>query len=183
MNLVKVIEDLLNAPSKCGSTRIIAIDGRAGAGKTTLAKELFLALSAHHEVSVIHLDEIYAGWDLALGQTLTDSLSQILESFSRNKIATFPIYDWVFGEFDSTREILPGNLIIIEGVGSAQRIVRDVAAATIWIDIDPHVGLRRVLERDGISIENQMKLWQMREEEHFLADATRESVDFILSTL
>lgn len=183
MNLVTEIEEELVAPTRCGNTHIIAIDGHAGAGKTTLAKELTLALSVHRQVGLIHLDEIYAGWDLALSNSLTESLSQILKSIATNKPITVPIYDWAAGRFNSTREIAPCDLIIIEGVGSAQRIVRELATVTIWIDIDPTTGLRRVLDRDGAAIEEQMGRWQIREEEHFRADATRENVDFILSTL
>lgn len=182
MNLVVAIEDLMTSPAHCGRTHIIAIDGPAGAGKTTLATELFLALSIHHKVDVIHLDDIYAGWDLALTQTLTDSLSQILQSLSSNKTLTVPVFDWAWEQFDSTRKIAPCDLIIIEGVGSAQRVVRELATATIWIDIEPHKGLQRVLDRDGSAIKEQMNRWQVREEEHFRADATRENADFILST-
>lgn len=182
MKLVPIIEELLAEPARCGTTHIIAIDGRAGAGKTTLANELALALSLHRKVTVLHLDEIYAGWDLALGKTLTDSLSDILKSISAEKIAIVPVYDWHYGEFDSDREISPCHLIIIEGVGSAQRVVREMATATIWIDVDRKTGLERVLDRDGIAIKDEMDLWQMREEEHFLSDATRENADFILST-
>lgn len=182
MNLVKTIEDLLIAPPLCGRTHIIAIDGRAGAGKTTLANELALALSIHRKVTLIHLDEIYAGWKLALGEELTVSLSRILTSISAGEIATVPVYDWATEKFTSTRQISPCDLIIIEGVGSAQRVVRDQATVTIWIDIDPKTGLERVLGRDGVAIKEQMKLWQISEEKHFLADATRENVDFILST-
>lgn len=182
MNIVSALEELMAEPSRCGATHIIAIDGRAGAGKTTLASELFLALSTNHKVSLIHLDEIYAGWELALSHTLTESLSKILESVKRGETATFPVYDWKEGEFNSTREISPCDLIIIEGVGSAQSLVREFATATILIDIDPDTGLRRVLERDGAAIEEEMIQWQIREEEHFHADATRENVDFILST-
>lgn len=181
MNLVAAIEDLLTKPPRCGSTHVIAIDGRAGAGKTTLANELSLALSLHRKVTVIHLDEIYAGWELALSDSLTDSLSQILKSISAGNMATFPIYDWGWEQFDSMREIFPCDLIIFEGVGSAQRVVREVATATIWIDVDPQTGLERVLDRDGEAIADQMSLWQVREEEHFLSDATRENVDFILA--
>ena len=54
MNLVTEIQEQLLAPPKSGKTHLIAIDGRAGAGKTTLAKELTLALSAHHQVGLIH---------------------------------------------------------------------------------------------------------------------------------
>ena len=182
MKLVAAIEDLLGEPARCGSTHIIAIDGRAGAGKTTLADELSLALSPRWRVSVIHLDEIYAGWDLALTQTLTDSLTNIVESLASEKSAMVPIYNWRYAEFDSHREISPCDLIIFEGVGSAQRVIREWATTTIWIDIEPRVGLERVLDRDGLAIEEQMRRWQIREEAHFLLEQTRESVDFILST-
>jgi len=183
MNLVSVVEDLLTGAPRCGNTHIIAVDGRAGAGKTTLANELVLALSLHRKVSVVHLDEIYAGWELALTDNLTESLSRILKSISRGESVTFPIYDWTWQQIESTREISPCDLIIFEGVGSGQRIVRDMATATIWIDIDQKTGLERVLGRDGHAIENQMNIWQEREEVHFRADATRENADFILSTI
>ena len=182
MNLVAVVEDLLKGAPRCGNTHIIAIDGRAGAGKTTFANELSLALSLHRKVSVVHLDEIYAGWELALTDTLTESLSQIIKSISDGESVTFPVYDWTWQQFDSTREISPCDLIIFEGVGSAQRVVRDIATASMWIDIDQQTGLQRVLGRDGAAIANQMNLWQEREEGHFLSDATRENADFILST-
>lgn len=183
MNLVSVVEDLLTGAPRCGSTHIIAIDGRAGAGKTTLANELCLALNLRRKVSVVHLDEIYAGWELALTENLTASLSQIIRSISVGESVTFPIYDWTSKQFDSTREISPCDVIIIEGVGSAQRVVRDMATATIWIDVDQETGLERVLGRDGPAIVDQMNIWQEREERHFLSDATRENADFILSTI
>jgi uridine kinase len=182
MNLVTVVEDLLTTTPRSGSTHVIAIDGRAGAGKTTLATELSLALSLHRKVAVIHLDEIYAGWELALSDSLTESLLHILKSICAGESITFPMYDWTWQQFDSAREISPCDVIIIEGVGSAQRVVRDFATASIWIDIDQPTGLERVLDRDGIEIQEEMNLWQRREEEHFLSDATRENADFILST-
>jgi para-aminobenzoate synthetase len=43
---------------------IIAVDGRSGAGKTTLAVELAARLRAHHKVSLFHLEDIYPGWHL-----------------------------------------------------------------------------------------------------------------------
>jgi uridine kinase len=183
MNLLTVVEDFLRKPARCGNTRLIAIDGPAGAGKTTLANALSLALETHRSVNLIHLDEIYAGWELALTQLLTISLSKILKSVSAGDSAIIPIYDWSTQQFASTREISPCEVLIFEGVGSAQRVVRELASMTIWLDIDPCTGLERVLQRDGTSITDQMHLWQIREEAHFIADATRENVDFILSTI
>jgi uridine kinase len=120
---------------------------------------------------------------ILLTPALTDSLSKILESVSAGKPAIVPIYDWLIQQFTATREVAPCDVIIFEGVGSAQSVVRDRATMTIWLDIDPRTGLERVLRRDGTAIKERMQLWQIREKEHFIADATRENVDFILSTI
>lgn len=184
MNLIAALEDLLiGSTLKCGTTHIIAIDGRAGAGKTTLAHELFLAFSVTRNVRVIHLDEVYAGWEHALGETLTKTLTELLESLAEDQRYSLPIYNWNTMAFDSEREIAPCNLIIIEGVGSAQSAVRKRASATIWLDIDPAIGLQRVLQRDGAEISEQMKKWQLDEAELFQSDQTQEKADFILSTM
>ena len=42
---------------------IIAIDGRSGTGKTTLAIELAARLRNHHKVALFHLEDIYPGWN------------------------------------------------------------------------------------------------------------------------
>ena len=50
---------------------LVCIDGPAGAGKTTLAE---LLMARHPHARVMHLDDLYAGWDNALDATLTDRL-------------------------------------------------------------------------------------------------------------
>jgi len=183
LNLVAAIEDLLSGPSRCGSTHVIAIDGRAGAGKTTLASDLSLALGVNRTVALLHMDEIYAGWENALGESLTRTLSKLMDDLAKDSSSTLPIFNWSAMAFDSERVISPGDLIILEGVGSAQEAVRTLATATIWLDIDPLHGLERVLHRDGVGIQNQMRQWQHDEDALFLRDCTREKADFILSTL
>lgn len=182
MDLVKVIEEVLQAPPRCGNTHILAIDGRAGAGKTTLANNLYLALSATSPISLIHMDEIYEGWDCALGESLTERLSSLLEDLSRRLPHQLPIYDWNAMAFNSHRTITPTRILILEGVGSAQRVVRDFATAIFWLDIDSETGLTRVLERDGKISKPFMKQWQADEDEHHCLEKTRGSADFILST-
>src|SRR6476661_4492660 len=44
---------------RCGGTRLVAVDGPSGAGKTTLAAEVADALGA----PTIHMDDLYPGWD------------------------------------------------------------------------------------------------------------------------
>lgn len=183
MDLVKVLQEVLLMPPRCGNTHVLAIDGRAGSGKTTLANDLSLALSVKSLVSLIHMDEIYGGWDCALGEALTERLSNLLEDVSRGVQHQLPIYDWSAKVFNSYREIPPTDILILEGVGSAQRIVREFATAIIWLDIDSKTGLTRVLERDGKISEPFMTQWQVDEDRHHRREKTRENADFVLSTV
>ncbi len=182
MIFIDSIRESLNSRAKCGNTQLIAIDGRAGSGKTTLASELGLAFRVDRSVSILHMDEIYAGWNDALGPTLTRTLEDLLISLSAGLTHEMPIYDWGRGDFLTSRTMVPGDLLILEGVGSGQRKVREFGSTTIWLDIDADIGLARVLERDGRNIQLQMQKWQMDENAHFSRDKTRESSDFILST-
>jgi uridine kinase len=129
------------------------------------------------------MDEIYDGWEAALGESLTARLSGLLEDLSRGALHPLPTYDWSAGAFNSYREIPPSDVLILEGVGSAQRVVREFATATIWLDIDPATGLTRVLERDGNMSEPYMSQWQINEDKHHHREKTRENADFVLSTI
>ena len=59
---------------------LIAIDGRAGAGKTTLAARFFDELAVDKSVEVIHMDDLYDGWENALNERLTQTLESIVNA-------------------------------------------------------------------------------------------------------
>ena len=164
-----------------GDTRVLAIDGPAGAGKTTLAAHLVKVLSASGSLSVIHMDWIYDGWEGALGTSLTEKLSAILGSLQKREAIKLDIYNWHSGEFDQVREIALAKVLIIEGVGAAQKVIRDSGATSIWLDIAPEAGMKRVLARDGDAIETQMKGWLITQDKYFQRDLTPQSTDFSLS--
>jgi para-aminobenzoate synthetase len=67
---------------------IIAVDGRSGAGKTTLAVELATRLRAHHKVSLFHLEDIYPGWNGLLAG-IDRYVATVLEPLSRGEAATW----------------------------------------------------------------------------------------------
>lgn len=161
---------------------IIAIDGPAGAGKTTLANNLGLALSTSLRVNVIHMDDLYNGWDRALSEDLTLTLSAIC----RNHLAANPLkfskFNWAANEFDEPISVPAADLLILEGVGSGQSAIRENLISLLWIDIDYNQGLARVLERDGQSLENQMQKWLVQQEQHFRVEGTQNAADFILTT-
>ena len=156
---------------------LIAIDGRAGAGKTTLAARFFDELSVDKTVEVIHMDDLYDGWENALDEGLTKTLESIVNAHNNNVSIKIDIFNWESMSFDSKRVINPVDLLILEGVGAGQKVVRDAGATLYWLDIDAEVGIQRVLNRDGNQIASQMKQWQISQEIHFIRDKTRENAD------
>jgi hypothetical protein len=55
---------LAPAPALPAGPRVVAVDGRSGAGKTTLARSVADAVGRHRASAVVvHLDDLYPGWD------------------------------------------------------------------------------------------------------------------------
>jgi uridine kinase len=178
MQLIAALLDLCSEKER----PIIAIDGPAGAGKTTLANEIFLALSPKMSVSVIHMDDLYDGWDNALGEDLTSVLQYLAAQHRNISAAEIRRYNWTTASFGESGTIEPADLLILEGVGSADKSLQDELAALIWIDIDPEIGVMRVIARDGYQVEDEMKKWLGTQQEYFSQHSTREKADFILTT-
>jgi uridine kinase len=178
MQLIAALLDLCRQKER----PIIAIDGPAGAGKTTLAREMHLALSLEMSVNVIHMDDLYDGWNNALSEDLTQILLYLVRQHKNKKPAVIRKYNWATSSFSESEEIAPADLLILEGVGSGDKELQGDLAALIWIDIDPEIGVKRVLERDGSQVADEMKKWVGAQKEYFSQHSTREKADFILTT-
>jgi len=158
---------------------LITIDGPAGSGKTTLAEMIHENLAKGGEsVATIHMDDLYAGWELALSPELTQSLEQILTTYFERGQIQIPQYDWLEERFSSPLTINSPNVLILEGVGSGQKITRDSADIKLWIEAPREIAFARVLERDGENIRPQMQQWQVRESAHFLEEGTKSAADY-----
>ena len=174
LSLSEIIDSIHTGERRNSFTRIIAIDGPAGAGKTTLANRVAGSFP-ENPVSIIHMDDLYAGWDDALTPTLTRTLEQnIARPASQGKGIEYRKFDWLAKSFGDFVKLSLPSLLILEGVGSGQKEIRKYLDQLIWIDIESEIGLNRVLQRDGEYLETEMRIWQMRESEHFKQDNTRD---------
>ena len=178
MDLIDALSDLCNGVEQ----PIIAIDGPAGAGKTTLAHDIKLALAQKYSIAEIHMDDLYDGWDNALTPHLTEVLTYLTNAHKRRAAISLSQYNWQESKFNPAIDIDRTELLILEGVGSGQMAIRDSLTALIWIDVESSQGLARVLQRDGIEIEKQMRKWLTTQEQHFLVEGTQKAADFVLTT-
>ena len=180
ISLDSIADTIISTQALSPHARIIAIDGPAGAGKSTLASrisEKFMRDGRFEtRIHTVHMDDIYDGWENALSDSLTKTLiNQIVVPVSSGKRFGYRRYDWISRSFGKLHEFPAPELLILEGVGSGQRPVRRYLDQLIWIDIESEIGLQRVLRRDGDYLENEMRVWQMKESEHFRIDNTRDS--------
>ncbi|MFM1825798.1 MAG: hypothetical protein RLZZ37_433 [Actinomycetota bacterium] len=171
----KLVE-LVEASEKfCGNAKLICIDGPAGSGKTTLAKNLHNYLENSF---IIHMDEIYDGWDDALNEKLVSNLHDwIILPMKSNQTISYKKFDWHLNFRRETVQINDYKFIVLEGVGSASSGVREASCLNLWIEGRKEILMKRVLERDGEQIKDEMLLWQVKEEEYFQQHDTKKHCD------
>jgi anthranilate synthase component 1/para-aminobenzoate synthetase len=148
---------------------IIAIDGRSGAGKTTLAVELAARLREHHKVSLFHLEDIYPGWN-GLAAGIDRYASTVLAPLHRGEPAEWVSWDWNAHYDGDTRTTLPAEIVLVEGVGAAAEAARPYLSAVIWADAPEQDRRSRALARDGESYEPYWDEWAAQEQEWLARD-------------
>jgi Ni2+-binding GTPase involved in maturation of urease and hydrogenase len=164
--------------AKCGESIVITIDGPAGSGKTTLAKELSASLDSCY---TIHMDDLYEGWDSTLTSGLTRKLTAIYSGVQRENRIRYAPFNWLESKLDSRVDASAPKYLIIEGVGSGQSATRDFISLALWIEVSPGLGLERVIKRDGPGVAQFMPAFIVAQNSHFEKEATKKSADYRLS--
>ncbi|HEY8702966.1 MAG TPA: chorismate-binding protein [Arthrobacter sp.] len=155
---------------------IIAIDGRSGAGKTTLAIELAARLRTHHKVSLFHLEDIYPGWN-GLTAGIERYVSTVLKPLSSGEPATWTSWDWTKHYDGDTRVTMPAEIVIVEGVGAAAEEARPLLTAVIWADSPEELRRTRAMNRDGGTYEPFWDQWAGQEDAWLAGDDVPRQAD------
>lgn len=120
---------------RCGNVRVVAIDGRGAAGKSTFAARLHSALTeTASPTAVLHTDD-FASWDTFFGwwPRLEE---QVLAPWARGEEARYRRYDWQTREFGPWESLPPPSVLILEGVGSGRTAGADRLSMLIWVQTD-----------------------------------------------
>lgn len=177
LSLSTTIERIRRASAPAGmTTKIIAIDGCGGAGKSTLAARLSKELNT---CSIIHTDD-FASWDNSQNW-YPRMLEQALIPLSQNQRAHFQKYDWNKKELLEWATVEPQEFVIIEGVSSARCEFRPFLAFSIFVKTDRSLRLKRGIERDGLQAEAQWKKWMSEEDDYIARHNPEDFADLIVS--
>jgi len=167
-----------HAQPRCGATKVVAIDGPSGAGKTDLTAALAEHLPGAH---VLHMDDLYPGWD-GLAQAVADLHDKILAPVARGELAAYRRWDWEHDRYADWHSLPATPLLLVEGAGSGAGRNADLESVLIWLEADRDVRFRRGIRRDAEAYRPHWRRWAEQEEALFLADATRSRADLIVDT-
>jgi uridine kinase len=159
----------------CGPVRLVAVDGHAGSGKTTLAARILAGLS---RAEVIHTDDL-ATHEQPFAWTRRLNL-QVLEPLREGRAARHDVYDWTARRFAGEREVPAAPVVLLEGVGTGRAELRPHLALVLWLEVDPATARDRGRRRDGPGLDHFWTGWSQDEDAHFAADPTRPFADLLV---
>ncbi|WP_258873269.1 uridine kinase [Streptomyces sp. M7] len=137
------------SPDVTGRPRVIAIDGRGGAGKTTLAERL---RKVAPNSAIVHTDDVawnhsYFGWGAVL-------VENILQPLHRGEAVNFRPDAWISHNRPGSITIPAGaDFIWVEGTGIIREELAPWLDASVWMQGDLDEQERLLLIRDGDSPE------------------------------
>lgn len=162
----------------------IAIDGRCGSGKTTLANKL----KAYFDCHIFHMDDFYLQEYQRTQERYNEPGGNVdRERFKKEVLEPLKEHqDVLYRPFDcSTMSISEGMVYpykpinIIEGSYSCHSELIDAYDITVFLDIDEPLRLKRIEERNGKEALNMfIKKWIPLEEEYFSSFDIQNHCDF-----
>lgn len=150
---------------------LLAIDGRSGAGKTSLAGQVADILQAEaFPVAVFHLEDLYQGWEsLASTARTWQALAQAVLQGQAHRGPQLPHWygwDWANSQptgphpFRAAQQAAAG-VLIAEGVGA----LTGPSDLSVWVELDDSLRKQRALARDGETYRPYWDMWAAQEED------------------
>ena len=158
---------------------IIAIDGRAASGKSTLAEQLSELLGA----DVIHMDDFFLPTELRSEERLTEPggnvhyerfCEEVLPYLNSPEVFSYRIFDCSRMDYNGERTIRSIQIRIVEGSYSHHPKFGKYADLFVFSDVESEEQMRRILLRNG---EEKAQVfaekWIPMEERYFAAFGTK----------
>lgn len=166
------------------SLLLIALDGRCGAGKTTLAARL----QEKTGCNIIHMDHFFLQPEQRSRERLEEPggnvdyerfLEEVMIPLSRGQKSSYRIYDCKTGTLSEPVSVEPNGMIVVEGSYSCHPRFWDFYDFRIFMDVEEEEQLRRIGLRSGEeALARFRERWIPLEERYFAAYQIQERCDF-----
>lgn len=158
--------------SPTGDVRTVAIDGRAAAGKTTLAAKLSAVVGA----PVIHMDDFFLPPELRTQARLETPggnvhherfAAEVLPYLHRREAFSYTAFDCSTMTYGAKRPIEAADWRIVEGSYSCHPALGDYAVVRVFCDVKPVKQLQRIRKRNGLEMTRKFAGWWIPMEERY----------------
>lgn len=169
-----------------GEVRIIAIDGRCAAGKTTLAAWLAERLDG----DVIHMDDFFLPIELRTVERREEPggnvhyerfRAEVLPGLKERVPFSYQRFDCSRMELGSLIPVKNNGIVIVEGAYSCHPVLGDYMDRKVFLDIDRKLQEERILLRNGKDrLQDFREKWIPMEEAYFAAFSIEEHTDYFI---
>ncbi|WP_120492991.1 hypothetical protein [Microbacterium phyllosphaerae] len=164
-----IVEDIR---ALAAANPVVIIDGRSGAGKTTLARMLVERWPIVGRVQLVALDSIYPGWD-GLQSGVEHALDGILRPHGRGYLGEWRRWDWERDAEAESHAVEPALGVLIEGSGILTPATAAIADVRVWLESAEPGRKARALNRDGETYRPHWDRWAAQEKAHIARDDPR----------
>lgn len=184
--LLPILEQVVPRYRQEGRQCVIAIDGRAAAGKSTMADDLRKIIGA----DVIHMDDFFLPTDLRTEQRMTQPggnvhyerfAEEVLPFISLPEGFSYRRFDCGKMDFDGKCEIGNAPIRIVEGAYSLHPSLNSYADISVFLNIDPENQMQRIFRRNGCRMAEIFRTkWIPLEEQYIAQCAVPQRADIVL---
>ena len=167
---------------------LVAIDGRCGAGKTTLARRLQTELGCR----VFHMDDFFLRPEQRTAERLARPgenvdherfLAEVLSPARQGLPVTFRPYLCQQQALGETVHAAPAPLTVVEGAYACHPALWDCYDLRAFLTVDPDEQLRRIESRSGLEKAAMFRTrWIPLEEQYFAAFSISQRCDILLQS-
>jgi len=151
------------------SNPVVLIDGRSGAGKTSLARAMVARWPLRGRVQLVALDSLYPGWD-GLDHGVELAREQILVPHARGMIGVWQRWDWDSSTTAEAHAVDPSLPLIVEGSGLLNSVTARLGDVRVWLESPAGSRKTRALTRDGDGFRPHWDQWARQEDQHVARD-------------
>ena len=182
----KLFPILQRVAERRGKSCIIAIDGRAASGKTTMAGLLKTIL----QTDVVQMDDFFLPLELRTAERLQQPggnvhyerfAEEVLPYLKEKDAFAYGVFDCSRMDYHGRREIGAGNIRIVEGSYSCHSFFGEYPDIRVFSDVAPEEQMQRIVKRNGTQMAEMFRTrWIPMEEAYFKAYEIKEKADICL---
>ena len=180
--LFSMIEKLLAQKDRV----VVAIDGGAASGKTTLAD----MLSKRYGGAVVHMDDFFLRPEQRTPERFAEAggnfdrerfMEEVIPYINKRERFSYRIFDCSEMCLFGNAEIADSRLVIVEGSYSHHPAFSAVFDLRVFLSAAEEERKNRIIRRNGAKSEMFFTRWIPLENRYFEAFAIREKADIIIS--